>query len=172
MRIAHCSLLVFALISPACTSSHSPADCAPALDPAAAARVTSSVRDFMTRVAAGVTANGPSAWRTFFVDTPEFFMAAEGRLVFGSPEAAHSGIEALTHQIKRIDLRWGTDLRIQPLTPALAVIAVPYYETLYDHAGGKVDATGYFTGLVERGPDGWRIRNAHWSPLTAPGTVP
>jgi hypothetical protein len=169
MRIVYSSLVLCALAS-ACASTTSISPRQPSvLDPASAAQVTNGVREMMGSVARDVTAQGPSAWRRYFADDPSFFMASEGRLVFATPEAARKGIEELEHSIARIELRWGDDLRVEPLTPALAFVAVPWHEVRLDAAGQSVSESGYFTGLVEYGANGWQFRNAHWS---VPGTPP
>lgn len=131
-----------------------------------------SVRAFMARVSAGVTASGPAAWRSFFVDDSTFFMASEGRLVFASSAAATVAIEQLKQLISRIELHWGDSLRVDPLTPALAVVAAPYREVRVDQQGHQTEERGYFTGLAERRPDGWKLRDAHWSVLAPPPAVP
>ena len=40
-----------------------------------------------------------------------------------------------------------------------------------DLAGKRVEEAGYFTGLAEHGRDGWRLRDAHWSVVSAPPPV-
>jgi len=99
-------------------------------------------------------------------------MVSDGKLVFASGAAAREGIQGLTHVIKSIELRWGADLRIQPLAPGLVMVAMSYHETRVDSAGGKVDEDGYFTAVVDSRSGGWRFRNAHWSDPTAPSAVP
>ena len=47
-----------------------------------------------------VNQRGPEAWRSHFAESPAFFMASEGRLVFPSSDAATQGIEELTHLIR------------------------------------------------------------------------
>ncbi len=46
---------------------------------------------------------------------------------------------------------WGDTLRVDPLTPSLAMMTAPYHEVLVDPAGKRVEASGYFTGLVSWG---------------------
>src|SRR4029077_13958805 len=88
----------------------------------AAPALADSVRTFMETVAREVTRDGPAAWRRQFADDTAFFMAAEGRLVFSSAAAAAKGIDALTHVIAHIELRWGGDVRVDPLGPGLAMV--------------------------------------------------
>jgi hypothetical protein len=124
---------------------------------------TNSVRAFAANVADDVTRRGPLAWRDHFSDTPSFFMAADGQLVFANSDAATRGIKELPRSIAHIELRWGDPVLVDPLTPTLAMLAAPYHEVLVDNAGHRVESSGYFTGLAELGPAGWRFRNAHWS---------
>lgn len=133
------------------------------LDAARVAAITDSVRVFADSVARGVTRRGPAAWRDYFADTPAFFMAAEGRLVFPTSDSATRGIQGLTRVIAHIELRWGDSLRVDVLGPGLAVVAMPWHEVQVDRAGHRVEEAGFFTGLVEHGGAGWQFRDAHWS---------
>jgi len=98
-------------------------------------------------------------------------MASEGRLVFPSAEAARRGIDALVRVIAHIELRWGDGVRVDAVAPGLAVVAAPYTEVRSDTAGRRVDEAGYFTGLAEHRPEGWRFRDAHWSVVGPPPAV-
>jgi uncharacterized protein (TIGR02246 family) len=129
----------------------------------AAPALADSVRAFMETVAREVTRDGPAAWRRQFADDAAFFMASEGRLVFPSAEAARRGIDELVRVIAHIELRWGDSVRVDAVAPGLAVVAAPYTEVRSDTAGRRVDEAGYFTGLAEHRPEGWRFRDAHWS---------
>jgi ketosteroid isomerase-like protein len=143
----------------------------PRSEAAPAAGVADSVRAFMETVAREVTREGPAAWRRQFADDPAFFMASEGRLVFPSAEALAKGIDELTRLIAHIELRWGGDLRVDPLGPGLAMVGASYTEVRVDTAGSRVDEAGFFTGLAEHRAEGWRLRNAHWSVIGPPPAV-
>lgn len=143
----------------------------PRSDAVSSAGVADSVRAFMETVAREVTRDGPAAWRRQFADDAAFFMAAEGRLVFPSAEAAANGIDELTRVIAHIELRWGNDVRVDPLGPGLAMVGASYTEVRADTAGHRVDETGYFTGLAEHRAVGWRFRDAHWSVVGPPPMV-
>lgn len=132
-----------------------------------AAAVSKDVRDFAATVSRGITQRGPAAWRDYFAESDAFFMVAEGRMIFESSDAVTRGLPQVAASIAHIELVWGDTLRVDPLTPTLAVMAAPYHEVLVDPAGHRIEASGYFTGLVELGPKGWRFRNATWSPATA-----
>lgn len=99
-------------------------------------------------------------------------MAANGRLVFPDRATAASAIDGLARTIQRIELRWGSDLRVDVLTPSMAVVAVSYNEVRTGTDGSRVDENGYFTGLAERRGDGWQFRDAHWSVAVPPPAVP
>lgn len=120
-------------------------------------------RDFALELAHGVTSEGPSAWRGYFEDNRAFFMADEGRLVFPDSASANVAIEGLIQTTAHIDLKWGDDLRVDPLTPDLAMIAASYHEIRTNKSGDRVDERGFFTGLAEQQGGRWRLRNAHWS---------
>jgi hypothetical protein len=133
--------------------------------------VEDGVRAFTRVVAHDVTTEGPSAWRKHFADSPAFFMAVDGHLVYPNGAAAMAAIPDLARSIKHIELRWGDDLRIDPLTADLAVIASSWHEVIEDAAGKQMEETGYFTGTVEYRDGRWQFRNVHWSLAAAPGPV-
>ena len=143
----------------------------PRSDAASSVGVADSVRAFMETVAREVTRDGPAAWRRQFADDAAFFMAAEGRLVFPSAEAAAKGIDELTRVIAHIELRWGNEVRVDPLGAGLAMVGASYTEVRADTAGHRVDEAGFFTGLAEHRAVGWRFRDAHWSVVGPPPTV-
>jgi hypothetical protein len=132
-----------------------------------AAAVTADVRGFIEGVAQDITRDGPTAWRREFADTPAFFMASEGKLVFADSAAATAGIAQLPNFIKQIELRWGDDLRVDPLTRDLAVVGSSYHESRVDPAGKRTEESGYFTGVVEYRQGRWEFRDAHWSVVPA-----
>jgi hypothetical protein len=90
-----------------------------------AAEVDKEVRAFAKDVASGVTHDGPTAWRRYFSDSPAFFMASEGRLAFTNGASAAAAIPDLARTIRKLQLEWGEELRVDPLTPELAVMATP-----------------------------------------------
>ncbi len=128
-----------------------------------AAVVDQGVRAFAKTVAHDVTQEGPTAWRRHFSDSPAFFMASEGRLVFPDSASATAAIQDLPRTIKQIELRWGDDLRVDPLTPDLAVVAASYHEVQVSPEGRRVEESGFFTGIAEHRDGRWQFRDAHWS---------
>lgn len=134
-----------------------------------AAATDESARTFMHTVAHDVTQDGPLAWLKFFDTGPGFFMAVNGQLAFPNAAAAKEGTQNFARTINRIDLTWGTDLRVDPLTAELAVVAASWREIQVDKAGQRIEEAGYFTGLVEYRDGHWRLRDAHWSaPISPP----
>jgi hypothetical protein len=139
------------------------------LTPASAAATDESARTFMHTVAHDVTQEGPLAWLKFFNTGPEFFMAVNGQLAFPNAAAAKEGTQNFARTINRIDLTWGDDLRVDPLTAELAVVAASWREIQVDKAGHRIEEAGYFTGLAEYRDGRWRFRDAHWSaPISPP----
>jgi hypothetical protein len=139
---------------------------------ASAAAVEGSVRAFAQAVAHDITQEGPAAWRRHFADSREFFMASEGRLVFPNSASATAAIQDLARTIKHIELRWGDDLRVDPLTPDLAVVAASYREIRLNTDGSRVEEAGFFTGTTEQRDGRWQFRNAHWSVAGPPQPAP
>jgi len=122
-----------------------------------------AVRAFMQTVSLSVTRDGPLAWTKYFDASPAFFMAVNGQMAFPNVAAAQDGTRKFAQTIRQIELKWGDDLRVDPLTSKFAVVAVSWRETQVDTAGHSVIETGYFTGLVEYREGHWQLRNAHWS---------
>ena len=140
----------------------------PSLTPARAAAIDESARTFMHTVAHDVTQEGPLAWLKFFNTGPEFFMAVNGQLAFPSAAAAKEGTQNFARTMNRIDLTWGDDLRVDPLTAELAVVATSWREIQVDKAGHRIEETGYFTGLAQYRDGRWRFRDTHWSEPVSP----
>ncbi len=114
----------------------------------------------------------PRAWRKQFADSPSFFMAADGQMVFPDSAAATKGIQDLALDIKQIELVWGNDLRVDPLMPDLAVVAVSYHEVRVNTSGLRVEDAGFFTGIAEYRNGRWQLRDAHWSVAAPPPAAP
>jgi hypothetical protein len=163
MRIWRGIWLVPVVLAMGCQAHRDGGESAQALTPAARAAVEESVRQFMGSVAHDITTEGPTAWSREFEEGPDFFMAVNGKLAFSSGDAAAQGIRGLPLLIKSIELRWGDDLRVDPLTPDLAVVGTPYQEVQVDPKDHEARSSGYFTGVVERQNGKWKFRDAHWS---------
>ncbi len=160
LRILSLLLVVTLAASVPCAagSSHSPS-----VTPDAATSVDQAVRAFMQTVSHSVTQNGPAAWIKYFDAGPAFFMAVNGQMAFPNAAAAQEGTRTFAQTIRHIELRWGEDLRVDPLTNEFAVVAVSWREIQVDTAGHSVTETGYFTGLAEYREGRWQFRDAHWS---------
>lgn len=126
------------------------------------------VRSFMDSVAYAVSTEGPTAWLKYFEKSPNFFMAVDGQVAFRDLDAAKEGTTKFAQTIRHIDLKWGRDLRVDPLTSTLVVIAVPWREIQTDNGGHIIEEHGYFTALIELHSGQWRFRNLHWSSLVSP----
>lgn len=171
MRLRNWMVLI-SLVASQCQGCRYSVDNSRPLTSARRQAVEGSVRSFVSNVARDVTQEGPAAWRKEFADSPSFFMASEGRLVFPNRQAAAQAIDELTRTIKHIELSWADDLRIDPLTEDLALVASSYREIRVDSEGHRVDESGFFTGLAEQRNGQWQFRNAHWSVLVPPSKVP
>jgi hypothetical protein len=132
-----------------------------------AAQVDGAVRSLMATIARDVTHDGPTAWRKHFADSPAFFMVNDGQLAFPDSATATKGTEAFAATIKSIRLDWGSDLRVDPLTPKFAVVAASFFEDQEQLTGKHVEERGYFTGVAELRDGRWQLRDAHWSSLRA-----
>ena len=150
------TLVVCVLGAAGASHSHS-------VTPDGASSVDQAVRAFMQTVSHSVTQDGPMAWIKYFDGSPAFFMAVNGQMAFPNSAAAQEGTRKFAQTIHHIELKWGDDLRVDPLTNEFAVVAVSWSEIQVDTAGHSVTETGYFTGLAEYREGRWRFRNAHWS---------
>jgi hypothetical protein len=159
-------LLVVASVSCGAVSSE-----AQSARPRDAAAIEEGVRRLMGTVAHDVTQDGPRAWNRYFEDNPSFFMAVNGQMAFPNGAAAKDGIQKAALTIKHIDLKWGDDLRIDPLTTDLALVAASWREIQVDAAGHRVEENGFFTGLAEHRDGRWQFRNAHWSSPVSPSSL-
>lgn len=157
--------LVLAGILAAACSGREPAE---TLTVASAAQVQTAILAYMQRVAADVTRDGPIAWNRHFSRAPAFFMAVDGQLAFPDGASAASAVQELVHTLPHIQLRWGDTIRVDPLTPHLAVVATSYNEVTVNDAGQRAESNGYFTGTVESRDGQWQFRNAHWSSQPPP----
>jgi hypothetical protein len=151
------------------------ADNSRSLTEARRAAIDDGVRQFTATVAHDVTQDGPIAWRKFFAEGPEFFMAVNGKLAFPDGQSAAKMMPEIARQFKHIDLRWGNDLRLDALTENLCNVATSYTENIELQRG--VDGfqgtqSGYFTGLAENRNGHWQFRNAHWSVPVPPSKAP
>jgi hypothetical protein len=171
MRIWLWVILPAVLLCVACGSRHDLSGTSQSLTPERAAEVERDVRAYTGVIAHDVTQGGPAAWRKHFADSPAFFMASEGRLVFPNSAAATAGIQQFAGTMKHIELQWGSDLRVDPLTPELAVVGAPWHEIRVDNAGNRVDESGYFTAIAEYKDRRWQLRDAHWSVAGPPAAV-
>jgi hypothetical protein len=172
MRTWLLAILVATLANAGCGMQRSATEETQSLAPASATAVEHGVRAFMGAVAHDVTQNGPGAWRGYFENSPAFFMADEGKLVFPNSASASAAIDDLARNVKQIDLQWGSDLRVDPLTTDFAVVAASYHETRVSRAGERVDENGFFTGVAEYREGHWQFRDAHWSVAAPPPAVP
>jgi hypothetical protein len=139
------------------------------LTPVGEAAIREGVQAFMQRVADDVTRDGPLAWCKYLDTRPVFFMVVNGQMAFPNGAAAQEGTQKFAQNVNHIELKWGNDLRVDPLTADLAVVAVSWSEVQLDTAGHRVDEAGYFTGLAEYREGHWQLRDAHWSsPVPTP----
>jgi hypothetical protein len=132
----------------------------PSLPALRAAHVENSVRAFMRTVAHDVTQEVPAAWSRYFAETPAFFMAVDGHLVFPDSAAASRGIRQAAQEIKRIQLVWGSDLRVDPFTANFAVVASSWHEVQLKADGQRLDESGFFTAVAELRDRRWQFRDA------------
>ena len=168
LRTSQCALLLAALLFAGSNAHRSALGASHALTPEHATAVDSGVRAFMGDVAHDVTQDGPAAWRKYFADTPAFFMAVNGKIAFANSAEVTAGLPQVALVLKQVELKWGDDLRVDPLAPDLAVVAAPYHELQVWADGHRVEENGYFTGVAQYRDGRWQFRDAHWSAPVPP----
>jgi hypothetical protein len=162
------AVLAAALALAGCGARDAAKSDAPVLTAADAAAAEDGARVFMQSVARDITHDGPTAWLKYFETSPAFFMAVNGQLAFANNAAATAGTQAFASTNKSIELTWGDDVRVDPLTPELAAVGASWREIQEDTAGHRAEEKGYFTALVENRGGHWQIRDAHWSSPVEP----
>jgi hypothetical protein len=122
-----------------------------------------SVRQLMAQIAEDVSRNGPIVWLKYFMDSSAFFMVSDGQLVFPSYDSAFQFVKTkLIRVMIDIQLSW-KDIRIDPLTQDLAIIAASFNERITDSSHHQMNSRGYFTALAQQTHLGWKLRDANWS---------
>ena len=172
LRTLQCVFLLTSLTFAGSSAQHAVAHESQALTPERAAAVDKGVRAFMRDVAHDVTQDGPTAWRKYFADTPAFFMAVNGKIAFANSADVTTDLPQVALAIKQIELKWGDELRVDPLAPDLAVVGASYHELQVWADGHHVEDSGYFTGVAQFRNGRWQFRDAHWSEPVVPRAVP
>ena len=125
--------------------------------------VHDSVQVMAESISKNVSDQGPVAWLRCFENTPEFFMAFDGKLTFPNYDSASHFINnTLVKIVTKIELRW-SNIRIDPLTLNLASFAATFHEDITGSTGKTVPEDGYLTAIAHKTTKGWQLRNAHWS---------
>ena len=120
------------------------------------------VRDMARAIVRDLHNEGPNAWLKYFTNSKQFFMASNGVLVFPNIDSANKFVPLFAKQIKRVELTW-RDIIVDSLSEKFGIMAASYHEDLVGEKGVQDSPSGYFTGLVENTPSGWKLRDAHWS---------
>jgi SnoaL-like domain len=129
--------------------------------------VRDSVKQMVETIAKSISHEGPLAWLLYFENSPDFFMAADGQLVFPDNNAATNFLKNIyVKSVSRIELRW-KDIHISPFTSKIAGVAAIFHEDITDTVGKMSPSDGYFTGIAEQTAQGWQLLNAHWSMIPA-----
>jgi hypothetical protein len=161
-------IALFVFLCAGCRTATNQPTASQTLTPERVAAIQQDVTAYAGTIARDITTEGPSAWRRHFADSPAFFMASEGRLVFPDSASATAAIQELTRSVKHIELTWGDDLRVDPLAPQFAVVGASYHEIRVETSGKRIDEKGFFTATAENANGRWQLRDAHWSVLAPP----
>ena len=134
------------------------------LTPEQISGVKNDVSKFTANIANDISTKGPVAWLSYFENSPDFFMASEGRVVFHSYTSAQTFIQdTLVKNISKIHLQW-SHTRVNALSTQTASIGSNFHEDMTMAAGNKIiPVDGYFTGTAILTNNGWKLRDLHWS---------
>ena len=133
------------------------------LTPGEIGYVQTAVTQFTSNMVRDLSAKGPIAWNDYIDDSPNFFMADVGQLVFKDGTKAKGFIrDTLSKSISKINLSF-SNMRIDPLTNNVAIIGSDYHEDITNSSGVSASYDGYFTGTALLVDDHWKLRDAHWS---------
>jgi hypothetical protein len=116
----------------------------------------------MRDISNSLAQRGPVAWLEHFATRPGFFMASAGAVQFADRAAAETFLNGFAQTIGRVELRWA-DLRIEPLSPSLAMVGARYDEVMTRKDGGHLEFAGYFSGVFWHEESGWKVGHCHWS---------
>ena len=104
----------------------------------------------MDMAAKDIFYDGPLSWLKYFKNTPEFYMASGGQMIFPSHDSATKFIKELVKQIqKKIELRW-SNIRVDPMSNKFANVAVIWNKDLTDFSGNQTSHRGYFSAVSEK----------------------
>jgi hypothetical protein len=118
---------------------------------------------FAASIESGISKNGPIAWLNYFEDSPDFFMASNGELVFKDYQNAHSFItNVLVKNISKINITW-RNIKVDPYGADWGSVGADFHEDLTDPSGKTITVEGYFTATAHKTTSGWKLRNVHWS---------
>jgi len=135
------------------------------LSPKDLSLVQDSVQLMTESIAKNISHEGPVGWLRYFENSPGFFMASDGQLVFPNIDTAKNFINnILIKAMPEIQLRW-SNIRIDPLAINLASISAVYHEDISDSTGKMTPHDGYFTAIAHQTAQGWKLLNAHWSSI-------
>jgi len=132
------------------------------LDAARSAEMEQGVRHMLDDIARDLAGDGPAAWMSYFADSPGFYMASDGKLVFPTIEDARSFLDEFAPKVSSMSLTW-SDVRVDPVAEGLALVAAAYREVIVEASGTESRFGGYLTGIATETPSGWRLRTLHWS---------
>jgi len=133
--------------------------------------VKDTVTNMVLNVEKDISISGPAAWLNYFENSPHFFMATDGNLVFKDYQSAKAFIlNTLVKSIPHIKLRWD-HIRVEPFSDNIASIGADFQEELTSNAGKTVFFTGYFTATAHKTNVGWKLINVHWSIKPQSNTV-
>jgi hypothetical protein len=139
----------------------------PQLTPDEIGHVQGKVNKLMNSIATDVSAKGPGVWLNYLQDTSYFFMADNGQLAFKDYKSATKFVQdTLVKSMPKVNLKW-SNIRIDPLTDNIACVGAEYHEDVTDTAAKVSSLNGYFTATVVQVNDEWKLRNMHWSDISA-----
>jgi len=121
-----------------------------------------SARQFVDAIPKALRADGPAAWSRLFEDTPAAFMASDGAMAFPAHDSLDLFLNRFSPTVSSLELIWDA-VRIDPLAPSLASLAIPYRERIVMTSDSVSAFGGFVTGVARHRAGEWRLQHLHWS---------
>jgi hypothetical protein len=120
------------------------------------------VEAFFEGIPSALAAGGPAAWLDVFDDTPSFFMASDGSLVFPDRATAETFLADFAPRVRTMSLAW-IEPRFTMLAEGVVAVASAYVETIAMTDGTESTFAGYVSGVIRASADEWKLQHLHWS---------
>lgn len=121
-----------------------------------------SVEQMLDQYRASLNTEGFAAALAYYVDSPDFHIAENGRIAYAAYDSVAAALTAL-HNAKFATNLELHETRILPLAPGLAGVTASYQQTIRDSTGQEFLLDGVFSMTVVHMSEGWKFLAGHTS---------